>query len=66
MAKIKQDVLLPIMSLETLAEPTRVAAKLMKNAKSVTMIDMPGLNGNNWQTSPEKILDAIKPWLDKA
>ena len=66
LAKIKQDVLLPIMSLETLAEPTRVAAKLMKNAKSVTMIDLPGLNGNNWQTSPEKILDAIKPWLDKA
>ena len=30
------------------------------------MIDLPGLNGNNWQTSPEKILDAIKPWLDKA
>jgi hypothetical protein len=66
LAKIKQDVLLPIMGLETLAEPTRVAAKLMTNAKSVTLLDLPGLNGNNWQTSPEKLFDAIKPFLDRA
>jgi pimeloyl-ACP methyl ester carboxylesterase len=66
LAKITQDVLLPIMSLETLAEPTRQAGKLMSKAKSVSYIDLPGMNGNNWQTTPEKLVEALKPFLDKA
>ncbi|MSO98801.1 MAG: hypothetical protein EXR11_11390 [Rhodospirillaceae bacterium] len=66
LAKITQDVLLPIMSLETLAEPTRQAAKLMTKAKSVQLLDLPGLGGVNWQTTPDKLVAAIKPFLDKA
>ncbi|MDX2142984.1 MAG: hypothetical protein SFV19_06495 [Rhodospirillaceae bacterium] len=66
LAKITQEVLLPIMGLETLAEPTRNAAKLMTKAKKVEFIDLPGMNGENWQTTPEKLVAALKPFLDRA
>lgn len=66
LAKIRHDVLLPIMQAETLAEPTRQAAKFLTSAKSVTMLELPGLSGVAWQTTPEKIADAIRPFLDKA
>jgi pimeloyl-ACP methyl ester carboxylesterase len=66
LAKITQEVLLPILGLETLAEPTRNAAKLMTRAKKVEFIDLPGMNGENWQTTPDKLVAAIKPFLDRA
>jgi pimeloyl-ACP methyl ester carboxylesterase len=62
LAKVTQPVLCPILD-ETLAEPTRQAAKLMKKAASV---ELPDLKGSAWQTAPDKLAAVIRPFLDKA
>jgi pimeloyl-ACP methyl ester carboxylesterase len=66
LAGITQDVLLLIMELETLAQPTRNAGKLMSRARSVSYVELPGMNGTNWQTTPDRLVAAIKPFLDKS
>jgi len=63
LAHITQSVLCPVLAKETLAEPTRQAAKLMKNA---TTVELDGLTGSAWQATPEKLVAVIRPFLDKA
>ena len=59
---VEQPVLLPILN-ETLAEPTRMAATMIKNA---TVVDMMGLDGQAWFSAPHRLAAVIQPFLDGA
>ena len=58
--RVTQPVLLPILN-ETLAEPTRNAAKLLADH---TMVEMPDYDGLAWYTQPEALADVIRSFLD--
>lgn len=59
---LTQPVLLPILN-ETLAEPTRMAGKMIPNATVVELMD---LTGAAWFTAPERIAAVTRTFLDKA
>lgn len=61
LARINQPVLCPILN-ETLAEPTRQAAKLMSAAVTVDLTD---LTGAAWHNAPDRIAAVVRPFLDE-
>ncbi len=58
--RLEQPVLLPILN-ETLAQPTREAAKLINNS---TMIELPEYDGYAWFLHPEALATPIRTFLD--
>ena len=62
LGRIGQPVLCPVLN-ETLAEPTRQAAKLMKNAE---IVELPDLKGSAWQLAPDRLAAVIRPFLDRS
>jgi pimeloyl-ACP methyl ester carboxylesterase len=60
LAALTHPVLCPILN-ETLAEPTRAAARLIPH---VTVTECMDLDGWAWQAQPERLVAAIAPFLD--
>ena len=61
LAAITQPVLLPVLN-ETLAEPTRQAARLIKNGE---LLERPDLNGLVWFLRPGEMVEMARPFLDR-
>jgi pimeloyl-ACP methyl ester carboxylesterase len=58
---LDKPVLLPILN-ETLAEPTRISGKMIKNAEFVELMDLDGLV---WFLAPERLATVVRPFLDE-
>lgn len=59
---LEHPVLLPIIN-ETLAEPTRIAGKMIRNATAIEMME---LDNRVWFLNPVPLAEAVRTWLDAA